>query len=731
MADYSVDIAVALKGAKKLTDFNKTVDNTTKNIKALNHNLKTTSKDQKLVIKSFDNLNKVLSTAKSNFNSVASGTKLQTKAARQLIAAEKQLNREYNQRENLLNRLRGTGPMPLPGTGVGRDPVASSIERRRRKLMRGANQYSSPLGPFQASPLQMIPGFGMGSLQGQTSPVGDKIARALENEKRLVKEVEAIRGRASTRRTNNTKRQLSLEKKSNDFIKKAIKEEAALRKKAENEANALAQKRRDRNRGLRKKASGAISSGLIGGGFPLLFGQGPIAALGGGIGGLAGGMIGGQAGFALSIAGTTIAGAMDDLANALAKPTENIQKLVDKFGLAGTSSGDLALKLEKLGLKSAAAALLLEEGQEKFGLTADEIEENTKKLQEFKNSINTLGTELTLFLSDALQPIINDLMKFRKGKGVTKGIVDFILYGPGGDPTTSFKTGTKGGRGMSNIPPAEGDAIINGIPLNPKSNKTNNQSIKTRLNDLAKIAEFNKNILPLQQAFEIEQKRFTLSSNNLDILKAKNDVINAENTLFASLEELDISRSRLKGEDLENLEKQIKAEKILLQTAVAKFKNAEDTKKLNDMRTEASLADLDRQIQLEQQRFDLLPKEIKILQQKNQLSSLESSLVIAKEAGNQKLVASLTKQIELQQILINQSMILANPIEAEIVLLDQQMKQLIETGALAVGLSQTIGSSFENSFKGVITGTMAVTDAFRNMLNRIGDYFLDLAAQVL
>ena len=40
----------------------------------------------------------------------------------------------------------------------------------------------------------------MGSLQGQSSPVGDRIAKALENEKKLVKEVEAIRGRASKKR---------------------------------------------------------------------------------------------------------------------------------------------------------------------------------------------------------------------------------------------------------------------------------------------------------------------------------------------------------------------------------------------------------------------------------------------------------------------------------------------------------------------------------------------------
>ena len=41
-----------------------------------------------------------------------------------------------------------------------------------------------------------------------------------------------------------------------------------------------------------------------------------------------------------------------------------------------------------------------------------------------------------------------------------------------------------------------------------------------------------------------------------------------------------------------------------------------------------------------------------------------------------------------------------------------------------------IKNSFADSFTGIIKGTMTVTDAFRNMLNKIADYFLDTAAQL-
>ena len=67
-----------------------------------------------------------------------------------------------------------------------------------------------------------------------------------------------------------------------------------------------------RGKETRERIGGTLSSGLIGGGFPLLFGQGAGAAAGGAVGGLAGGAIGGGFGFALSVVGTAIGAAFDE-----------------------------------------------------------------------------------------------------------------------------------------------------------------------------------------------------------------------------------------------------------------------------------------------------------------------------------------------------------------------------------------------------------------------------------
>ena len=296
----------------------------------------------------------------------------------------------------------------------------------------------------------------------------------------------------------------------------------------------------------------AIGSGIIGGGFPLLFGQGPTAAIGGGIGGLAGGLIGGQMGFALSIAGTTIGQALEDLATALAKPTENIENLITKLGIAETPTAKLALRLEKLGLTSSAATLLLDEFEEKFGLTTGEIEENTKKMTDFKNKINELGTQITLFLSNSLAPFLDMLLKFTKTRnkedtiiGLQKQLKEQII-GTGGD-NKSFqiqndliKKAAQARRKEENLSFGEYQDVLANmyrtllgfdmdkyIPQSSKTNNTNNtlnNNLNPNLQNNTKFADevfALNNILPLQQSLDIEKDRLKMTSAELNLQKEK------------------------------------------------------------------------------------------------------------------------------------------------------------------------------------------------------------------
>jgi hypothetical protein len=95
----------------------------------------------------------------------------------------------------------------------------------------------------------------------------------------------------------------------------------------------------------------AVSEGLIGGAFPLLFGQGIGAAAVGGIGGALGGFAGGGLGFGLSLVGTALGTAFDttvqsaiDLGKALEDPIKNFQALADR---SLVSSKALEKQIEK------------------------------------------------------------------------------------------------------------------------------------------------------------------------------------------------------------------------------------------------------------------------------------------------------------------------------------------------------------------------------------------------
>ena len=392
MANYNVDIAVALKGAQKLTAFNKDVKTTKLQVDGLNKTLKNIAKDQQLFIRSFENLNKVLGDAKASFNAVASGTNMQKKAARELVAAERELNREYQQRERLLQSIRsnqsGFAQFSRSASQVSSPTVFNtgtqkSIDRNRRNQNRRAGRNPVPFGPQPfIGPLPMQgPMFGpmQGPMPMMTVDNNPRILRNLEAS-RISREASGFGIRPGTQYERPIgpafsavmKSQLRHQKK----IDKNTGKTAQLLSASNNRAvfsNQIAgttqysapigpsrapllnrlgfgQGANPRgafanSRGRAGRISGSISSGLIGGGFPLLFGQGPLASLGGGIGGLAGGALGGGFGFGLSIAGTAIASRIQESIDF----RKSFSELNDEMGKMGISSNISAKAVSQLG----------------------------------------------------------------------------------------------------------------------------------------------------------------------------------------------------------------------------------------------------------------------------------------------------------------------------------------------------------------------------------------------
>ena len=241
MANYNIDIGVVIKGNEKLNRFNESLKKTTLQVKQLNDFLKAFQQGGNGVVKSFDTLNNVLATAKANFYAVASGTKLQEKAARQLIVAEKELNAELKQREALLQRL-STAPLPLPGTGRGRDRSPQSFKDRNmtgkrsslvpgqslfgqsvtveggasgrsRQILQEEQALQEALARMDQRDMKLI---------GQSVNIEDRIKQALAkqtaNRKKAELEVAKIRERATKKIEQKEKKLIELRKKSETLV---------------------------------------------------------------------------------------------------------------------------------------------------------------------------------------------------------------------------------------------------------------------------------------------------------------------------------------------------------------------------------------------------------------------------------------------------------------------------------------------------------------------------------
>ena len=567
MANYTVDIAIALQNSNKLIKLRKELKAATDNIREFN---KEAREQNKVAVSTFSKLNKQLSRANSLLDKAAIGTSSFTRAAKALVNVERERNLQLKEREKLLDDLRGVTEKKASEDNKRLQDSLLKLERRSTKeqekqfLLRqeGQDQLKQKVREINKQRKE------------ENKLIKQNVNQTKKSVADEIKKKFSIIASGTERRKNLQKsvRELEANRKQipiNDRINAQLKKRGLILSSNGKKIISNNQARRAGVRGGRFQ--NALSSGLIGGGFPLLFGQGPTAAIGGALGGVAGGAFGGQFGFALSIAGTAIGSALDELTKALAKPTENIEILVTKLGLANTETGDLVLRMNELGMTSDASALLLNKFAEKFNLTKDQIKENTDKMNDFNNQINLLGTSLTLLLSDVLGPLITELNNLTQGKkpeGTSRnftGIVDFFT-------ANAFDFDKRGGIFDEFFDPT-GNKFRN--PFNrandPLEFNTNPLNLNLDNFDLrgkkAQLRFEEKELLPLRQALELEQKRLTTSAEDLNILKEKFELENLNN-------ELKFLESQKTDEVNQQLEDKIAKLKIVRDTQQQIFDNA-------------------------------------------------------------------------------------------------------------------------------------------------------------
>jgi hypothetical protein len=221
---------------------------------------------------------------------------------------------------------------------------------------------------------------------------------------------------------------------------------------AEAEARRAAQAAARRNRDI-------VSNALIGGAFPLLFGQGLGASVGGAAGGAAGGAIGGQFGFGLSLVGTAVGSQFDAiiekatvLGRALEDPIRNFSAVQESALLSSRGLERQVESLIAVGRQAEAAALIQADLAKAYGGA-----EAARRLADEQDNLSRSWTLLSVNLGQIALPSIaaavGDTAEALKGfvalLQLIKGLVPDIPLPQGGQTGSAFFNPLSGGFGAA------------------------------------------------------------------------------------------------------------------------------------------------------------------------------------------------------------------------------------------------------------------------------------------
>jgi len=343
VANYGINIDVKVK-AQQLQKFNKEISATQLKVTAANRSIHNFAKTfSGIAVPSIQNFEKTLARANKAFREAAIGTPQATRATKDYLKALTLSNEALAKQKaavvSLQNARQSDAFFLAQGARAGRQnrldetqsqAISAAIARENNIRIQAELKNQELLKEVQTR-APRLPAFQERGLE------------RLEDEFKKKKELTTLEENAN----KSSKRRLNFQEKQNQELERQRKlgigvnkneklinasfedrvkfaeKNGKIRRQALIRANnlVLAEKKITEQRakqnqttaagGSRRRIGSTASSAIIGGAFPLLFGQTGAAAVGGGLGGLAGGAIGGQFGFALSILGTAIGSAID------------------------------------------------------------------------------------------------------------------------------------------------------------------------------------------------------------------------------------------------------------------------------------------------------------------------------------------------------------------------------------------------------------------------------------
>ena len=372
MANYGINIELNIKKQQKLNELNSQLDTTGKKIDGASKSIKKLLGDQDALIRSYNDLNRILRDANKEFNKVALGTPQAKEAARNLINVNNEVNKGLEERAKLLKQV---------STEMA---YQEKMAKLREKGIRPRTMFSGPIGPGQATSAFR------GKVEANVARSREirEIAAAGSNRagmgggfKEFNKNVKKIQ--ADTKKMRGTLAQLSASQFATTApfgvrggnIGPALPPPAGIFSRLGFGARANPKGPFAMQGGASARLKGGIGSALIGGGFPALFGAGGISSVFGAVAGGAGGALAPGGGFAASIAATAIAAQIEK--------TIAFNKAVD----------DLNVSIKATGGTSLFSSKQVAEFAKSLGMTKDEALEALKAFKQFEASARIALTQ--------------------------------------------------------------------------------------------------------------------------------------------------------------------------------------------------------------------------------------------------------------------------------------------------------------------------------------------------
>jgi len=448
-ANYGINLEVRIK-AQKLKIFNDRIKNTQERVAKANEFLNKLAKsNDKTAVPSINNLTKSLNEANKAFRDAAVGTPQAKRAAEDFAKATKLVNEtlreqnllledaqlKLNKRPGLQNKFTTTSsPFAASRDSLGRtnaeinallDDKADLVMKQQEE----AKAVQNALRPtLQGNRLQ----------QQQNAIINKQLDERAELYMIQNKEIKDI---ANTIRTKKIKELEAEAKIENEILNARAKrvqldrDETARRRSRQSIERRrdllelplarLARARRGRTRGDRAIRNQALSNALIGGAFPLLFGQGLAASAGGGLGGGAGGIIGGQFGFALSLVGTSVGAAIDRLIKGLndfgkaLETTDGALKLItDRNLFSSKAIQKQAEALKRQGRQAELNELITRDlGNSLGAIAVEDVQKFSSEMEELSRQFGILTTQFQILAAGPLSKVI-DLINSVVGRQV-------------------------------------------------------------------------------------------------------------------------------------------------------------------------------------------------------------------------------------------------------------------------------------------------------------------------